>query len=551
MVRNVSDLGRWFGGTLWSHRGGLLAVLLAVFLSLPGLNWGKIECWNLDQLAHQPLRENGLPQDYLKPPLHTYLNQAILLPVVSTTLHRGFDIRPGQQAPWRLLASRLLTLTLFAASVWFVYLAATRSGERPTAAALALLYATSSGVLVFNRFLTTDSPLLFWMTASLLTALLAAEKKSLPWAVISGVLAGLATANKYNGLWAGAALPAALLATLGWRAILWPGFWLGGLSVFLGFIVGNPGSVLDTQRFVADFLYNLQITPVYHGEATGLGYLRFWERMPSLLGWPGTLLWVSTLLLTTYLLLSRRIPRSQWPLLCACFGVIALYYLSIGKFPRTETRFVLPLIPFLLLLTMPAWSTLGGKFPRTAAALLGLVLLYNVAASLEAGLRFVHDPRMVALDWVKTNIPESAKVENSYAPHWRRLPNYRPTIQLMPAVTGRAARFASLFPEDPNLQSNLERYETSLDAVQLFTATALAERNPDFIAFSHFVFAWTGDDGVREFYHQLARQELGYRLVFAQDARPRAFWSYPDKIDFLTDSFFILAREEPNPPPPE
>jgi MFS family permease len=532
------------------HRWGLLAVLCGILLSLPGLHWGKFECWNLDQLAHQQLQENGLPRDYLKPPLLTYLHQVLLLPAVTTFIDKRFSIRPSQQGPQRLLASRLLTVAMFAASVWFVYLAGTRAAGRGTAAALALLYATSAGVLVFNRFLTTDSPLLFWMSASLLAGLVATEKKSIAWAVFAGVLAGLATANKYNGLWAGAALPAALLAALGWRAFLWPGFWLGGLAVPLGFALGNPGAVVETQRFVADFLYNLQITPVYHGEAAGWGYLRFWERMPALLGWPGVFALVISLGLTAWLFVRRQIPRSAWPLLAACLGVIFFYYLSIGKFPRTETRFVLPLVPFLLLLVVPAWEALRRWMPRAAPALLGLILLYNVAASLEVGDRFLRDPRMAAVEWVKENIPASATIENSYAPHWRRIPYYRPTIRQMPAVTGRAQRFAALFPDDPALQANLERYETPPEAVALFTPEALAERNPDFIAFSHFVFIWTGDDAVREFYQKLAREELGYRIVFHQTHRPPPFWTYPHDIDFLAESFYILARKtESNPAP--
>ncbi len=263
------------------HSLGILAVLAAFFLSLPGANWGKYECWNYDQMGHLSLQKNGLPQHYLKPPLHTYLNQLLLLPPTSLLLEKVFRVRPSVQHDWKLLASRLLTISMFAASVWFFYTSALRGCNETQAGALALLYATSAGILSFDRFLTADTPLLFWMTAAFLSALKAAENRSTAWAIASGLLAGLATANKYNGLWACAALPAALFASIGWRCALTRPFWAGTIAMPTGFILGNPGTVLDSQRFFEDFYYNLITAPAYDGDTTSHGYLRFFSQLPD------------------------------------------------------------------------------------------------------------------------------------------------------------------------------------------------------------------------------------------------------------------------------
>jgi len=284
------------------HSLGILAVLAAFFLSLPGANWGKYECWNYDQMGHLSLQKNALPQHYLKPPLHTYLNQLLLLPPTSLLLEKVFRVRPSVQHDWKLLASRLLTISMFAASVWFFYTSALRGCNETQAGALALLYATSAGILSFDRFLTADTPLLFWMTAAFLSALKAAENRSTAWAIASGLLAGLATANKYNGtawaiasgllaglatankyngLWACAALPAALFASIGWRCALTRPFWAGTIAMPTGFILGNPGTVLDSQRFFEDFYYNLITAPAYDGDTTSHGYLRFFSQLPD------------------------------------------------------------------------------------------------------------------------------------------------------------------------------------------------------------------------------------------------------------------------------
>jgi len=524
------------------NRGGLIAVLLGVLLCLPGFNWGYTECWNLDQMGHLKLREDGLPQHYLKPPLHTYLNQAILLPPTEWVLKNIFNISIRKQAPWILLASRLLTLTLFAFSIWFLYRAAGRAGKE-TAVAVALLYATSSGILVFNRFLSADSPLFFWMLASLLAALKAAESRKIRWAILSGLLAGLATANKYNGLWAGAALPAALLFAMHWRAFLYPGFWLGGFAVPAGFVLGNPGTILDTQRFWEDFYYNLQTTPVYGGQTEGHGFIRFFEFFPQILGWPGALLLIVGVVCVPFALWQRPDSRKASLLLLYAAGAVFVpYYLSIGRFPRLEARFVLPVIPFLLLITSIGWSV----FPwnrRWLMGFFGLVLVYNMASSLESGWRFVTDPRMKALVWVRQNIPESATIENTYAPHWRRMPAYRPTINQMPTVTGRSDMFAEIFEENEALQESIARHETAPDAATMFTPEALNHRKPDFIAFSSQVFEWTGHDGVRQFYTDLANEKLGYTIVFDAKSYPPASWSYPKSIDFHIERMLILKRK--------
>lgn len=527
---------------LKKHPWGVAAVLIAILLSLPGIHWGKYECWNLDQMANVKLRADGLPANYLKPPLLTYLNQVILLPPTKNILKNVFRISGSKQQGFLLMASRLLTLSMFAASVWLLYLATLRASGTAGAAPAVLLYATSSGILVFNRFLTADSPLLFWMIASLFFAFRAAQTRKVSLCILSGILAGLATADKYNGLWAGAALPAALLVAMGFRCFSFSGFWLGGMGVPVGFVIGNPGALLDTRRFWEDFYYNLQTTPVYEGQSGGTGYARFFELFPEILGWPGTVLVAAGIFLALGLLISRKLSLESKVLLAAAFAVFLPYYLSMGKFPRMTTRFVLPAIPFLVVIASVGFARIPWKNVGFAAVL-AAALLYNISASIESGLRFLGDPRMDATTWVRNNIPESAKIENSYAPYWRRMPDYRPTIFQMPSVTGRAAMFGNMFAGDKTVESAIARHETPPTAIEMFTKEALTKRNPDFVTFSQQVFEFTGDPRAQEFYRLLDEEKMGYRKVFEKHWRQRAWWSYPIGIDFLVKRMVVLERE--------
>src|SRR4029450_10118545 len=54
------------------------ALSLAFLFCLHGITWGRIECWNPDQVALRGLRALR-PDSYGKPPFHTYLNHAFVV----------------------------------------------------------------------------------------------------------------------------------------------------------------------------------------------------------------------------------------------------------------------------------------------------------------------------------------------------------------------------------------------------------------------------------------------------------------------------------------
>ncbi len=523
----------------------ILALVLAFVLSMIGANWGRVECWNLDQMVFpfRGIQHNGLPSGgYLKPPLHTYLNHLLVLkPIEGIRHHLSTNIRT--EYPFQLIGVRVLTTLLFCGMIFSLYSCARRASGTIAAGIIALLTATSAGLLVFNHFATTDSPLLFWMTASVAMAVRAGATGTLRDSMIAGLLAGLATADKYNGLGAALALPVSLIVGRGIKSALRLPFWAGAFSVPAGFIIGCPGAVFETRNFINDFLYNLYTTPVYSGDVNRTGYIDFLCCIPDLIGWPASLL-IGISLITSFILLIRSGLQPSERLLLAATGTVFLfYYLSIGRFPRMADRFVLPVIPFLFLMATPGLVFLS-RYRVIISAILLLVVGYNIACCLELGQRFLSDPRMDAQRYAETHFAKGSLIENTYAPEWNRLPSLDVTVSRMPLATGRKERFEKLFGNNPVIEEGVRNHELLDYPTDTFTREGLRKRNPDFVTFSNQVYQFTGDDQAQRFYRDLDEGRLGYKRVYEKTWRPRACWSYPKDVDFLAERMVILERIE-------
>ena len=156
-----------------------LALGLALAFSLYGITWGRVECWNPDQMAMRGLHGWFLPFSYEKPPLHTYLNHRIVLQPIDAT-ERLVKFVFGKRINLneaRLLGSRLLVAVMYLGTVYLAYRISRDAFGIFSARVIALLFATSAGFIAYNHFLTCDSPFFFswcsrcfWQCASILQA---------------------------------------------------------------------------------------------------------------------------------------------------------------------------------------------------------------------------------------------------------------------------------------------------------------------------------------------------------------------------------------------
>jgi Dolichyl-phosphate-mannose-protein mannosyltransferase len=532
------------------------ALLIASVLVLNGIWWGWVECWNPDQMALLILRSPSVdmfsPPHFLKPPLYSYLNFFLsILPlktlekVVEALTHSTLEFEAGI-----IWWSRLIQLGLFLGSIAGSYYIVKRASGKPAARIVVLIMGTSAGFVLQAHFLTSDIPVTFGMLASLIFAQSIAVNGIMRNYVLAGLLAGLAMATKYNGLAIGLAIPIfhyfANASARFHKLATDPRLVAGVSMTAVGFVLGNPYSVIEFRRFTSDFIYNYSTTPVYDGTTTGTGYLSFLLRIVEILGWPATLI-ITTALIATISRL-KRLSSMERATVAATLGVFVLYFLKFGSPPRVEVRFVLPVVPLLLIAGAPFFSD-GKVFSRIGTTVLGLALTYNCIASLWVGYRFATDPRMGAQAWIAAHVSPGSLIESSpYSPMWNKYPGIYVKDVRMPFVSTRNRMFAEVFSNDSTMQKMIDQREPDKDT-GWYDLASLASRKPDFIVlddayYDRFVY----EPGsrlypeIRDYVAQLLEGRSGYEVVYDNSFHRSPSWLYPSRIGFVDNRIVILKR---------
>jgi hypothetical protein len=526
----------------------LLAVAAALLSGIHGITWGRYACLNPDAMASRsvasvpPLH----PGNFDKPPLLTYINNIL---VNESTRAAGwvavcFGADPHNadsiRQQWRTVISRLLQACFYAGIVIFCYLFARDWFGLAAARVTALLIGTCSGLVPFKIFLTADISLVFWMTACLyFSGRIMRRPDSVRLSVLAGACAGLATATKYNGLGIAVALPLAHFLAPGGFPAAWRrrSFYLCGLAVALAFVLANPYSVLDARKFAGDFMYNYIVTPVYGGQ-TGTGYGAFLRAFPEIFGLPLAWLLPAVILLGLFSLRGPA-PGGARRAMILLAAVFLLYFWKIGGFPRMETRFVLPVAPFVLLLAAPGWQSLA-RWPLVLSSIVAPLCLYGLASGWYVGHIFTQDARMAGIDWARANMPVEISIEAAgHCPKWKFLEDRKVKDRNFPKGVSRNRLFQEKFADNPwvtvRLAENLKRNDPGL-----LTPEALRERNPDYITIDSF---YLHDTDTAPFVRRLINGELGYRVVFERETPAPPAWVYPQYPDFTRGTFWILARE--------
>lgn len=492
------------------------------------------------------------PGGFLKPPFHTYV--VFFLSVLPQKLfENGLQALTGSpQNFWPSIVwfARVIQLAMFVGMVWVVYSIVRRASGVPAARATALVTATAAGFVLQAHFLTADLPVTLWMLVAFFFAQSLYRTGRLRDYVLAGLLTGVATAAKYNGLAVGIAIP--VFHFLANRSVPFHRMAfdrrlvISMVMVVGGFIAANPFAVITYSKFVSDFVYNYLTTPVYGGnDPSETSYFQFLGRTVEILGWP---LFVATLLGTAVGIarLRRQAPAELATTLAAA-AVFALYFWKFGSFPRLEVRFALSAIPFLLIAAAPGFGWLGRLAPRAATAALALIVAYNVYASIWVGYRFAADPRMESIDWVSANVPAGATIEGTnYAPNWEL--GLDVDFVRIPAVTGRYELLSEMFADNPLIMERLRSRDDSNDYVQWYGGAALRERHPDFVAvdslYYNRFFDRAGEDypTVKQFFEDLLAERLGYEIVYDGRSIASPRWLYPREMVFVDNRLVILRR---------
>jgi hypothetical protein len=543
------------------------ALILGFAFCLYGIHWGATEPWNPDQMAyHDALTDDGRlnlhPGDFLKPPFHTYFSFALArVPAYAVSELLGFSEIALRKLT--LIWARLLTVSLFLGQIALVYAITRRFFGLFAARVVSLAYGTSAGLIAFSHFLTADIPVTTWMLAAFYCAQNALLRGRLTDYLLSGTFTGIAAATKYNGLAIGIAFVVAHALANDWRSWISVAFdrrlILALIAVPSAFVVCNPFSVLDAHTFVSDFMYNIATTPVYGGQTHGNSFLNYWWCVIEVVGLPAFLLLVPAIIGGIRISVRSGFDSLESHGVLMLLSISLSYYAYFGAFPRLETRFVLPVVPYFMMLAGPACARLRSNV-RVVAPVLGVLLLYNAACSAVVGARFTNDPRMAARSWLRENLPARAVVEySSYAPRPDLIEGAGFAGVPMPTVSGRSRILSETLSDNVWVRENIDRFEQA--GTDWFSPASLVARAPDAVVVDSLYYGrFLGDrreakayPEMKEFFTRLFGERLGYQVVFDRTSPASPSWAYPRQIDFLHNRIVVLERspaEQSLAPPP-
>jgi 4-amino-4-deoxy-L-arabinose transferase-like glycosyltransferase len=543
----------------------LIALISGFIFCLYGINWGRVEEWNPDQMVFKGNLSWGeifsSPSDFLKPPFHTYFN-FILSYIPLKFIEKIFRLSQNSltSGSVMLIWSRIISISLFLGAIFLNFQINKRFFGLFSARIITLIFATSSGFIVYSHFLTADIPLIFWMLLSFYFIQSIYLQGKISNYLLAAFFTGIATATKYNGLSIGIGIVLAHILSfneLAWKKIIFSNkLILSLLAVVIGFLIGNPFALINYRQFVSDFLYNYITTPIYNGEITGTNYLTFFSiYIREIVGLPSLIIISLAILYSLYLTFTSK-DNNRIKSVLLILTVFIIYYYKFADFPRLETRFVLPIVPFWLMLSGPFWNQIKSN-KAAISVILVIIISYNTICSLYVGKRFLDDPRMVAQEWVKANITQLSLIENTaYIPTWNRLSGVKLKSRNMPFISGRGKLFeqnlTNRFKKDSWIIKRWRESQKSDQNINFYSQEELANRKPEYIAINSLYYERFFENDnlkilypeINQFFTKLIGEEYSYKRIFDQESKIPAIWAYPQNIDFLYNRTIIFKGKD-------
>lgn len=402
------------------------------------------------------------------------------------------------------LAGRGVALLLGVLTVLLVYFLGRRAYGRGTGLFACLFLALMPLHVMHSRFLAVDVPAAFFVTVSLLFAVRITQGNRLRDYLLAGLFAGLAAGTKYN---AGLVIAAPIVAHIAShpssplaRIVHWR-LWLIPILAAVGFLIGTPGALLNTGKFLHDFTYEMTHAATGHGfvfQQTPIGYI--YHVTDSLFAGMG----LPLLVLAGIGLLHALLRRSAADLTLLSFVIV--YFAVIGAAEVKFARYTIPLLPVLAVLAARPLAGLigwlwGGRFlPKAAACAVGIVALavvgYTAAYSLVLDEAFVRaDTRDQAVKWFRGNVPTGSSVGLATIP-WFYTPPLDPCMG-HPDLTERCETVRQ-FTDYPIVVSEMSEWNSEF----------LRQTAPQYVILSEFEYKdrlRIHDRATREYFGVLAR----------------------------------------------
>ena len=321
------------------------------------------------------------------------------------------DAWPVHWEPFVIIA-RVISAIAGVLTISLVYRLARRFDDEIAATVAATFLAGAFLHVRDSHFGVTDVTMTLLVVGAVLLLVRAHDDPSVPAFAWAGLVAGLATATKYNGL-----LLVCVVGVSQWlafrdgRRLDWriPAF---VVAMACGFVLGTPYALVDRARFWADASGEALHLATGHGTSLRIGWvhhlvtsLRFGLTLPLLIaalvgaGW-----------------MAARLGRRA--LLLLAFPVV--YYVVAGRGYTVFARYMVPVIPFLCVAAGSLVASLAAAADRgpvsghrpAIAALLALALVLPSAVQIARFDRLLSrtDSRVLASEWIAGEVPDGATV---------------------------------------------------------------------------------------------------------------------------------------------
>jgi 4-amino-4-deoxy-L-arabinose transferase-like glycosyltransferase len=263
---------------------------------------------------------------------------------------------------------------------------------RTAAVVAGLLMALCSIHVRQSPLAAVDVPMAFWFAAAIWACVRVYHDGARSTYLLAGGLVGLATATKYPGVLAGAAVVAAhVMARRSWMDHR---IWLASLALIGLFFLASPYTFFDYRVFLQHFQRESLHLVGGHGQDLGLGW---WYHLKVstryAFGWVGfVVLWIAIVAAVR-----RRHPTL---ILLAAFGT---YYLIMGSGHAVFVRYALPLFVLQAVL-VAGW--LGSIYTRSWRLIAILLTLVEPAYSSTrvSQLLSTTDTRLQARTWLDQHV---------------------------------------------------------------------------------------------------------------------------------------------------
>ncbi|MCD6218863.1 hypothetical protein J7K43_00585, partial [Candidatus Calescamantes bacterium] len=288
---------------------------------------------------------------------------------------------------------------------------------------------------------------------------------------------GLATATKYNGVWA-ILFPFLFHFTGLKRVEIKKGLrdkklLLIPLFFFIGFFIGCPYSILAFSEFKAGIFHQMnRFILVQHGD---IGNPFLYHILYSLRYGMGT-----PLLLFSFISIMWVIAKRDRINILFLIWVIS-YYIFIAIFFKSKfARHMLPILPFLSILVSGFFLSLleeRRKLLRLTGCILSFgIILYTFLYTFAYDTLYTReDPRTQASQWIEKNIPPHTRIGVLWKPYF-----YTPPIINMEYWVEGETEYNKDNPEKYNQYEIIVLKDSSMKETQ--------RKTPDFIVLSEYEY---------------------------------------------------------------